>query len=699
MIPLFFLVAQAVETPEVISQPGQAPAQSQNADRADQHARERHDVGEAIVVTGVRRSSQDVLGGVSVVSGSELVRERRQSLGETLAGQPGVSATSFGPAASRPILRGLSGDRIRLLTDGIGSFDVSSSSADHEVTINPMTAERIEVLRGPAALLFGSSAIGGVVNVIDTRIPRRMPDDLVHADLAATYGSAANERSLGGAVDIPLGSTFVLHGDASFTKTDNLRTGGNLLSDDLREQAAASPEPEIRELADLEGKLPNTDSETKEVAGGIAYVGPNGLNIGASISHRDSYYGVPIRFSLDPDVEAEAPHIDARQTRYDARATVPLEGFLKEMRLRGGYSRYRHDEVEDTGEVASTFRSNGGEIRLDAEQSVREGWSGTTGAQFVGRDVSIRGEEKFLPDSRQRQLGLFTLQMLERDPWRFEAGARVEFSKLTADEDVDLDTPDLKRKFTTVSGSLGGSYEFSPGWRAGLSLSRSARSPAIDELFANGPHAGTQAFEIGDPDLDPETSIGIEASLRKVTGPIKLGLNLYHNRFSDFIYQSATGEIEDDLPVYLYRQGKARFTGVEAEIDARLGTAAGISWAFEGVADAVHGKISGFGPAPQIPPLRLKGALTGQRGNVDGRFEVEHAFAQKRNAPLETETPAYTLVNAALEWHPDLQRADLTLGIAANNLFDVVARRHSSLLKDYAPLAGRDIRLTLSVGL
>jgi iron complex outermembrane receptor protein len=289
--------------------------------------------------------------------------------------------------------------------------------------------------------------------------------------------------------------------------------------------------------------------------------------------------------------------------------------------------------------------------------------------------------------------------MIERDPWRFEAGARVEFSRLSASEDADLVTPDYDKRFTTWSGSLGGSYEVAPGWRAGLSLSRSARAPAIDELFANGPHAGTQAFEIGDPDLDAETSLGVEASLRKSGGPVRFGVNIYHNRFTDFIFQSATGAIADDLPVYQYSQGRARFTGIEGEIEATLGTAAGIEWGVEGLADAVRGSIKGFGPAPQIPPFRVKGALTGKRGPVDGRFEVEHAFAQRRNAPLETETPAYTLVNASLEWHPAIERPDLTLGIAANNLFDVVARRHSSLLKDYAPLAGRDIRLTLSVGL
>ncbi len=673
------------------------PAPPTANDPGDVHARESHDGDDAIVITGVRRSVDDVLGGVSVVSGADLARDKRPSLGETLANQPGVSASSFGPSASRPILRGLSGDRIRLLQDGIGSFDVSASSADHEVAINPLTAERIEILRGPAALLFGSSAIGGVVNVIDTRIPRRLPDGPVHVDVVAGYASAAQERSLTGAIDVPLNDRLVVHGDATWSKSNDLRTGGFLLSKDLRRQARDSGDPGIAALADLRGRLPNTDAEVKEVAAGIGYVAA-GANLGFSIARRESFYGVPIRFSLDPDVEAEAPHIDARQNRYDARMTVPLAGAFKEIRARGGYAQYRHDEVEENGEVASTFRSDGGEFRIDLEQADRQGWGGTSGLQFVDRAVSIRGEEKFLPDSSQRQLGIYTLQMVERDPWRFEAGARVEFSRLQANADVDLSTPDYRRRFTTWSGSAGGSYEFMAGWRAGLSMSRSARAPSIDELFANGPHAGTQAFEIGDPDLDPETSLGVEASVRKLAGPIRLGLNLYHNRFGNFVYQSATGGIADALPIYRYAQGKARFTGIEAQIEAQLGSAAGIAWGFEGIADAVRGSICGFGPAPQIPPLRLQGAITARKGDVDGRVEVEHAFAQRRNAPLESETPAYTLVNASVEWHPFDDRPDLTLALAANNLFDVVARRHSSLLKDYAPLAGRDVRLTASMG-
>src|SRR5829696_1724817 len=204
-----------------------------------EEAHHEHDADDGeVIVTGIRRRANDVLGGISVLDEADLTRELRPSIGETLARQPGVSATSFGPAASAPVLRGLTGDRVRVLTDGIGSLDLSSSGPDHAIAINPVTAERIEVLRGPAALLFGSSAIGGVVNVIDTRIPRRLPDGPVAIDALAQYGSAANERSGNVAVDVPIGGKFVLHADGNISKTDDLRTGGFILSKELREEAA-----------------------------------------------------------------------------------------------------------------------------------------------------------------------------------------------------------------------------------------------------------------------------------------------------------------------------------------------------------------------------------------------------------------------------------------------------------------------------
>ena len=660
-------------------------------------AQAHHEEEEQLVVTGVRRAAGDVLGGVSVLDEAELTREVRPSIGETLARQPGVSATSFGPAASAPVLRGLSGDRVRVLTDGIGSLDLGSSGPDHAIAINPITAEKIEVLRGPAALLFGSSAIGGVVNVIDSRIPRRTPDPPLGADALLSYGTAANERSVNLGVDVPLGAHFVAHADGNWSKSDDLRTGGHILSKELRRVAALSPDPDIQALADLKGDLPNSAGESREGALGLAYV-DGGLNVGVSVTRHLNKYQVPVRYSLEPGVEAEAPTIDQEQTRYDARAEIPLKGFFSHVRARGGYADYRHDELEDTGEVGSSFFSKGGEGRIELVQADRNGWGGTSGVQYLNRNAKIRGEEKFLPDSRQKQAGLFTLQTLVKGPWRFEGGARVEFSKLTADEDIQLGTPSRSEDFTTLSASVGGQYEFAPGWRAGLSLSHSERAPAIDELFADGPHLASQAFERGNPDLGPEKSNSIELGLHKTAGPVRLTANLFYSRFSNFIFSAPTGDMEDELPVFEYREGKARYYGFELQAEAKLGDALGIEWHGEVQGDAVKATIRNFGPAPLIPPVRLMAALTGERGQVDGRLEVEHAFDHDRTAPGETDTDGYTLVNASLDWHPLAGRPELTLSLAANNIFDVEARRSTSLLKDFAPLAGRDLRLTARVG-
>jgi iron complex outermembrane recepter protein len=666
------------------------PGSAQEAHHAD-HSSE-------IIVTGVRRRAEDVLGGITVLDEADLTREVRPSIGETLARQPGVSATSFGPVASAPVLRGLSGDRVRVLTDGIGTLDLSSSGPDHAIAINPITADRIEILRGPAALLFGSSAIGGVVNVIDTRIPRRLPENVVGVDALAGYGTAADERFVNGAIDVPIAGHVVLHGDANWTKTDNLRTGGHILSNERREAALASGDPEIEALADLKGELPNSASESHELASGVAYVGDNGLNVGASIIRHESKYQVPIRFPLEPGVEAEAPTIDVGQTRYDVRAEIPISGFFGHVRARGGYSNYRHNEIEDTGEIASRFFSKGGEVRVELVQAERSGWGGTSGLQYLNRNARIRGEEKFLPDSRQKQVGIFTVQTLVDGPWRFEGGARVESSKLTAEADDQLGTSAHSREFTTFSTSAGGQYEFTPGWRAGLSLSRSTRAPSIDELFASGPHLASQAFEVGDPTLDPERSVSIEASLRGTKGPILFTGNVYYSHFGNFIFQTPTGALQDDLPVFQYRGGKANFYGFEAQVEAKLGQALGINWFGELQGDYVHAHVKNFGPAPFMPPFRVLAALSGERGQFDGRLELERAFAHNRTAPVETNTPAYAMVNASLDWHPLAANPELSLSLAANNVFDVEARRSTSQLKDFAPLAGRDFRLTARLG-
>ena len=652
--------------------------------------------GNAIVVTGTRVRRDDILGNVNTLGGDSLVRDVRPTIGETLAKQPGVSTSGSGPNVARPVLRGLSGERLLILTDGIGSLDVSASSSDHAVAIDPLTAQSIDVLHGPAALLYGASAIGGVVNVIDSRIPRREPDGPISLQTTAGYATAANEVLTNAEADVPLGGHFVAHADASYTHNDDLRTGGYILSKPLREEAATSADPAIRDLADLKGDLPNSDGQTFDAAGALAWIDGD-ADVGFSVARHRALYGVPIRYSLDPAIEAEVTHIHVMQTRYDGRAELGLGGPFSQLRLRGAYSDYHHDELDADGSIGSSVFSKGGELRADLVQADSGGWGGQSGVQYLDVRQHIAGDEQYLPPTQNRTLGLFTVQHWHDGPFRLEAGGRFEHADLTAAASPVVGNPDLERSFSTFSGSLGGTYEFAPGWRAGLNLARSARAPSADELFADGPHGGNASFELGDPNLTTERSVGVEATVSHTGSGFNLTATVYGSHFSNFIYQTPTGEVRDDLPVYAFREGPANYTGFEVEADADLGKAAGWQWGVEGQADATRVRIHNFGPAPLIPPLRLKGAVSASRGAVAGRVEVEHDFAHTSTAPLELPTPGFTLVNASLDWHPFAERPDLTLSLAGDNLFDVEARRSTSLLKDYAPLAGRDVRLTLNL--
>jgi iron complex outermembrane receptor protein len=680
------------------------PLPAANADApADAPARNGQDhdqPNQEIVVTGTRaRATADVLGGTAILANEELTRELRPTIGETLASQPGVSATSFGPNASRPVLRGFTGDRARLLIDGIGSIDVSNTSADHAAIINPLTADRIEVLRGPAALLFSPSSIGGVVNVIDSRIPRRMPESPFHADGMATYGSASDERSASGAVDVPVAGKLVVHADGSYTKTGDLRGGGYVLTPALRAQAAASTDPAIQELAGLKGEIPNTAARTWDIAGGAAIVDDRG-SLGFSVSRYDSLYGVPIRYSLDPAVEAEAVRLHAKQTRFDVRGDILTEtAGIHQIRMRLAAADYRHSEIEDTGEVGTTFYSQGFEGRLELVQETHGEWEGVTGGQFSTRNTRIVGEEKFLPRTESSQYGLFTLQSLDFGALKAEAALRYEHNSLRAQADQDIGNPLLDRSFDSLSASLGASYALADHLRFGINVSRSERAPTQEELFANGPHAGTQAFEIGNPDFTTEKAWGVEGTLKGSGDGWSLSAAAYYNWFSDYIYDAPTGAIEDDLPVFQYNQADARYYGFEVEGSARLAQFGKFAINADALADYVHAELVDQGPVPRIPPLRLMGGLEAQSDALTGRVEVEHSFEQDRVTDFETPTSGFTLVNASISWKPFGAGSNTSLTLSANNIFDVEARRHTSVLKDYAPLAGRDLRATLRVQL
>jgi iron complex outermembrane receptor protein len=678
--------------------------------------------GDVLVTAPFRQSEADVLQGTSIVTGEELTRELRTTIGDTLARQPGVSATSFGPSASRPVLRGLQGERIRVLTDGIGAFDVSNTSVDHAVVIDPLLAERIEVLRGPSALLFGSSAIGGVVNVIETRIPRSVPERGFRASAIGTYGSASEERSGGGSVDVAIGNRLVLHADGSYVKIDDLRTGGFILAPGARAAAlsqvglpqdvAEGEEPtDFAAIAALRGRLPNSASETWTAGVGASVITDTGM-LGVAYSHYDSRYGIPLRYPTQIGQEAEAPTLDIVQDRVDLRADVETGGgFLERIRVRAGQASYRHFELEDTGEIATTFRSNGLEARVELVQADRGGWRGASGVQFFNRQFDVEGEEAFLPRNETNQTGLFTLQQVESGPFKAEGGVRYEFTDQAAKTVAD-DARFFRgtRDFRALSASLGASYELVDGVRVGLNGSRTERAPSAEELFANGGHAGTQAYELGSPDFGLESSWGLEATVHAHGEGFSFDASAYYHRFDDFISENqvdqgvceaaaAPSGREVDLPCFQYQQADARFYGFEADASVRLARLGATTINLDAVADYTRATIKSTGPVPRIPPLRLLGGLEAQGDAFTARAEVEHVFEQDRTAAFETATGDYTLVNASVSLRPFGRDNKTTLLLSANNLFDVVARRHASFLKDFAPLAGRDFRATLRVGL
>ena len=680
------------------------------------------DAGPDIVVTGVvPKSETDVLSGTSVLRGAELTRSLRPTIGETLAKLPGVSATSFGPSASRPVLRGFQGERIRVLTDGIGSIDVSNTSVDHAVIIDPLLAERIEVLRGPAALLYGSSAVGGVVNVIDTRIPRSVPNAGYRLSGIATYGSAANERTVGGAGDVALGKHFVVHADGSYTKSDDLRIGGYALTDRRRREALATgllpvdpanPDPiDYAANAAVRGTLPNTAAQTWTAGVGAALITDTG-SLGVSYSHYDSLYGVPIRYATLPGEGQEAPRLSIVQNRYDLRAEVQTGGgFLDRIRLRAGHATYRHFELAPDGAIGTAFFNNGTEGRLEFVQAKRGGWQGASGVQFFNRVFDVKGDEAFLPKNETNQTGLFTLQQLDLGAFKAEAGVRYELTDVAARTVTgDLRFSGVQRHFGAVSGSLGASYGVSDAVRIGFNLSHTERAPSAEELFANGAHAGTQAYELGNPNFRLEKSNGAELTLHAHGTGYSFDASAYYSRFSNYISENQVDQSictaaaapsgrTVDFRCFQSIQADATYYGVEAEGSVVLGQIGGYTINADALGDYVHATIRDQGPVPRIPAARVLGGVEAQSTALTGRVEVEHVFDQNRIRAFETPTAGYTMVNASLSITPFPTNRKLSLTLSANNLFDVDARRAASFLKDFAPLAGRDLRATLRFSL
>ncbi|MBW0145648.1 TonB-dependent receptor [Sphingomicrobium clamense] len=673
---------------------------------------------EEIVITGHYIEGLDLLAGTSAIEGAELQREMSTQIGETLVKLPGVSATSFSPGASRPVLRGYQGTRIRVLNDGLGSIDVSNTSADHAVTIDPLTAERIEVLRGPAVLLFGSEAIGGAVNVIDHRIPRSRPDGGIHLDYIGRYSSADEGVGVGGALDLALGDDFVFHIDGSHSTSDDLEVGGYVVSEPLRaelfelyEEALDEGEleeaEEALEAANLRDVLPNSKTRQSSAGAGFSYLGDR-FEFGASASLFDTRYGVPGRPGAEHhhgeeeedhgdedhdedehgEEEGEAPvSIDMLQKRLDFRGRVYLDGFLDRIDARFAYADYEHTEFEGA-EVGTVFLSDGLEGRIEFHQADRDGWGGVSGAQYYERDLEAIGAEAFVPPHKTSQWGLFTRQEYEPGAFGVEGAIRVEGTEVTSDP------LNFSRDFTALSGAVGAHYKVTPDFRIGANMSRTSRAPSGEELLSDGPHIATQAFEIGDPTLENEKAWGGELYARYEGPRAAASLTLWCNKFDGFIYNFDTGVEEDELPVFLYDQQDADWWGIEFEAGATLVERDGFALKADAVVDYVRATLDDSNPVPRIPPFSVNGGLGAEVGDFNLRIEAEYAAEQDRVAEFENPTDDHLLVGASIGWRFRGRDNESLILLSADNIFDVDARRHASYTKDFVPLAGRNIKLS-----
>lgn len=614
-----------------------------------------------VVVTShsLRSSAEDMVQPVEVLTGEKLDEARGTTLGETVGKLPGVQSSNFGQGVGRPIIRGLDNARVATLTGGMSSADVSTVSQDHNVSIEPFLADQIEVLKGPATLLYGSGAIGGVVNVVDGRVAETPMTETVRGRAEARYDTV-NDGWTGMARADAMGANgaLVIHADGVYRNQKDYDTP-------LGSQA-------------------NSFVETRTGALGASLVGDAGF-FGMSASRFEDEYGNP---GEPGNAEAGEPavRIDMKQSRVEAKAGInqPL-GIFSGLRASVAHSNYEHTELEG-GETGTRFFNDGTEGRLELTHKAWGPWFGAFGVQFGDRTFEAIGEEAFVPRTQTNEYGLFVTEQGKWDKFQLDLGARTDRIERTPD---GFD----KRTFSPLSLSAGAMWRFNDVWRITANLDRAERAPVEEELFADGPHAATASFEVGNPDLDKERATQAEVGVHYHGARFEAKLSAYQTRFDGFIYLVDTGLLDDEegLPIRQWSQADATFRGFEGEgtfhlldnesgqLDARI------------YGDTVRATLDEGGNLPRIAPSRLGAELrwTGNswRASVGGvRYDE-----QDKVAVGETPTDGYTLVDAHVAYHFDHGDTGWEVFLDGTNLTDQEAHVHTSFLKDSVVLPGRGV--------
>ncbi|MFM8408936.1 MAG: TonB-dependent receptor [Alphaproteobacteria bacterium] len=630
-----------------------------------------------VTATPLGRTVAELAQPVTILKGEELVLKNQPTLGDTLATQPGVSSTYYGPGASRPVIRGLDGERVRILQNGVNTIDASATSVDHTLTIEPMNVKRVDVVRGPATLMYGSSAVGGVVNVIDGRVPSERVDHAFGGQLKMQGSSV--DASPSGATWLTGGSgpiAWQLNGFAR--KADDLSIPGYARTKRLREEDPLPPGEK-----EPYGTLPNSAITTWGGGGGLSFVTDSGY-LGVAPSRYKTDYGTVAQ----PDVT-----IDLGTTRFDVAGGVenPV-AWIEQLTGKFAWSDYEHVELEGA-EVGTIFRNQGYDGRLDATHAAFGPVEGAVGFETQAQRLSALGEEAFLPSSRTWVNSGFVFEEVALDPFLLQAGFRLDYQQVEA---IASETfgPGEDRGFLTPSGSLGTVYTPADGWNVALSLAFTNRAPTPQELFADGPHVATGIYEVGERNLGVEHGLGIDLSLRKTLGRVSGSLTGFYDRFDDFIALFPTGLVDpaSDLPIYLYRAVPADLAGMEMEAAVPLFESAPHRLRLELQSDYVWAQErSNDEPLPRMPPFRFGAGLVYEVGGFTARADWLQVASQTRNPSFQTFTPGYTMLNLFFTY--DLPQSlglpsGTSLFLRATNLLDETARDSVSVLKDIAPLPG-----------
>jgi len=621
---------------------------------------------------------------IEVITDEELERKLSNSIGETIKNEPGVSSTYFAPGASRPIIRGLGSNRVRVLENGIDSLDASSASEDHAVSIEPYTADQIEILRGPATLRYGPGAIGGVVNIINQRIPTR--NDFAPLEISGRVDHATVS-------DGNTGSLQLRGSQNSFSWTiDGLTRDTNDYDID---GFANEDEPENK------GRLGNSDVETDQYGFGGSYVTDKAL-AGLAFSRYDTNYGVP-------GAEEGDIRIDLKQYRYDSLFELyDLSDAIESISLRSTYNNYRHFEIEESGEIATTFDNEELESRLEIVNRVNQQWDNTFGFQYNDREFSAVGEEAFVQPVDEKRYGIFAISHYHTDMWDLEGGLRYDRDEFEPDSGED-------EEFDVLSVSLGATRFLQNNLELSVFASRTERAPQETALYADGPHLATLTFETGSTDIDKETSYNLEIGLQQQGKRTGWKVNAFYNQIDDFIYLASADtnndgiadrvdeegvfELDGELLVANFANEDATFYGFEAEVNHQLIQTNKYTLDGRVFGDYVRAEFddNDLGDVPRITPARIGAGAVLSYDTWQTAVDVIVTTDQNKEGDLETDTDGFTMLNASVNKTVYVGESDLNIFVKGENLLDEDARQHASFTKDRVVLPGRNLIFGISI--